>query len=339
MKKLIKYIMPTIILLSSAFCLFLIIEYGAIKGREIRAGMPDKTESQSAANVHPEAGTATGTTGDENEKGSGDNRIEEGPKTEDQDERQVEEQETPETQVMPGKPENDPEKGEDVAASEAAMGELEYEDIVLAEDTKYEDYYLYNFLYIGDSFIRRLAKSGIIHDSCEVLAKSGTAPRDWYVEGDNDRFVDYLETVRGFDSNRFDGIIINYGINDIKMKENTEYSKRLVSDIRKQFPKTPIFILKVMPVAEHFELKRGGKVISTSDDINRLGANNVENYNKVMEEYARQNANVWFVDAGKDFVDEKGYLKQEMADERGLHIADEYILKWCENIFNAVTRI
>ena len=79
-----------------------------------------------------------------------------------------------------------------IPLSEEAMEELEYEDIVTEDE--YEEYYLYNFLYIGDSFIQRLAKSGIIHESNDVLAKNGTAARDWYVQEDNDPRMAYEKT-------------------------------------------------------------------------------------------------------------------------------------------------
>ena len=226
--------------------------------------------------------------------------------------------------------------GEDMAPlSQEAMEELEYEDIETEDD--YEDYYLYDFLYIGDSFIQRLTKSGIIHESNDVLAKSGTAARDWYVEEDNDRYVDYYDKMLALDPNQYSGIVINYGINDIKNNSNIEYSEQLVDDIVEHFQDTPIFLLKIMPVAEQFVLKKNGKVVSNCDDINRNGKNNVVNFNNAMESYARRKANVWFVDATAGFIDKNGNLKKEKADDRGLHIANDYVVEWCKNIFYAVT--
>ena len=222
-----------------------------------------------------------------------------------------------------------------IPLSEEAMEELEYEDIVTEDE--YEDYYLYNFLYIGDSFIQRLAKSGIIHESNDVLAKNGTAARDWYVEEGNDRYVDFYDRMLEMDPDMYSGIVVNYGINDIKNSTNVEYSEQLIDDIAKQFPGTPIFLMKIMPVAEQFVLEKKGKVVSNCDDINRGGKYNVTSFNDAMEDYARRKENVWFVDATEGFIDENGNLMREKADKRGLHIANEYVVEWCKNIFYAVT--
>ncbi len=222
-----------------------------------------------------------------------------------------------------------------IPLSEEAMEELEYEDIVTEDE--YEDYYLYNFLYIGDSFIQRLAKSGIIHESNDVLAKNGTAARDWYVEEGNDRYVDFYDRMLEMDPDMYSGIVVNYGINDIKNSTNVEFSEQLIDDIAKQFPGTPIFLMKIMPVAEQFVLEKKGKVVSNCDDINRGGKYNVTSFNNAMEDYARRKENVWFVDATEGFIDENGNLMREKADKRGLHIANEYVVEWCKNIFYAVT--
>lgn len=222
-----------------------------------------------------------------------------------------------------------------IPLSEEAMEELEYEDIVTEDE--YEDYYLYNFLYIGDSFIQRLAKSGIIHESNDVLAKNGTAARDWYVEEGNDRYVDFYDRMLEMDPDMYSGIVVNYGINDIKNSTNVEFSEQLIDDIAKQFPGTPIFLMKIMPVAEQFVLEKKGKVVSNCDDINRGGKYNVTSFNYAMEDYARRKENVWFVDATEGFIDKNGNLMREKADKRGLHIANEYVVEWCKNIFYAVT--
>ncbi|MBR6395414.1 MAG: SGNH/GDSL hydrolase family protein [Lachnospiraceae bacterium] len=222
-----------------------------------------------------------------------------------------------------------------IPLSEEAMEELEYEDIVTEDE--YEDYYLYNFLYIGDSFIQRLAKSGIIHESNDVLAKNGTAARDWYVEEGNDRYVDFYDRMLEMDPDMYSGIVVNYGINDIKNSTDVEFSEQLIDDIAKQFPGTPIFLMKIMPVAEQFVLEKKGKVVSNCDDINRGGKYNVTSFNNAMEDYARRKENVWFVDATEGFIDENGNLMREKADKRGLHIANEYVVEWCKNIFYAVT--
>ncbi len=222
-----------------------------------------------------------------------------------------------------------------IPLSEEAMEELEYEDIVTEDE--YEDYYLYNFLYIGDSFIQRLAKSGIIHESNDVLAKNGTAARDWYVEEGNDRYVDFYDRMLEMDPDMYSGIVVNYGINDIKNSTNVEFSEQLIDDIAKQFPGTPIFLMKIMPVAEQFVLEKKGKVVSNCDDINRGGKYNVTSFNSAMEDYARRKENVWFVDATEGFIDKNGNLMREKADKRGLHIANEYVVEWCKNIFYAVT--
>ena len=222
-----------------------------------------------------------------------------------------------------------------VPLSEEAMEELEYEDIVTEDE--YEDYYLYDFLYIGDSFIQRLAKSGIIHESNDVLAKNGTAARDWYVQEGNDRYVDFYEDMIAMDPDMYSGIVVNYGINDIKNSTNVEFSEQLIDDITEHFPDTPVFLMKIMPVAEQFVLKKNDKVVSNCDDINRNGTYNVVNFNNAMESYARRKANVWFVDATAGFIDENGNLMKEKADKRGLHIANEYVVEWCKNIFYAVT--
>ena len=222
-----------------------------------------------------------------------------------------------------------------IPLSEEAMEELEYEDIVTEDE--YEDYYLYNFLYIGDSFIQRLAKSGIIHESNDVLAKNGTAARDWYVEEENDRYVDFYDRMLEMDPDMYSGIVVNYGINDIKNSTDVEFSEQLIDDIAKQFPGTPIFLMKIMPVAEQFVLEKKGKVVSNCDDINRGGKYNVTSFNDAMEDYARRKENVWFVDATEGFIDENGNLMREKADKRGLHIANEYVVEWCKNIFYAVT--
>ena len=220
------------------------------------------------------------------------------------------------------------------------MEELEYEDINIAGDDPNEFYYLYDFLYIGDSFIARLQKSGIIHESCSVLAKSGTAARDWYVSEDNDRFVDYYDRMIDMDPKAYKGIVINYGINDIKNATNLEYSTTLIDDLQKHFPGVPVFVLKIMPVAPQFELRsKSGKLLADCESINRGGKYNVETFNKAMESYARRNNNVWFVDASADFLDSSGNLDPKYADERGLHIANEYVTDWCKDIFAAVSGV
>lgn len=217
------------------------------------------------------------------------------------------------------------------------MNDLGSQDIEKGKNDPYEAYYLYDFLYIGDSFIVRLERSGILHDSCKILAQSGSAARDWYVQEDNPDYVDYLERLQVLKELNFSGIVVNYGINDVKNSTNVKYSKQLIQDLRTAFPDTPIFILKIVPVAQHFTLKSGDEVLFTSEDINRGGKNNVETFNQAMERFSRTMENVFFVDATDGFVDKNGNLQASMADDRGLHIADPYVVGWCQNIFRAVT--
>lgn len=209
-------------------------------------------------------------------------------------------------------------------------------DLPPSEDP-YDLFALYDFLYIGDSYIERLADSGIIHESCTVLAKSGTAAEDWYTKEGNDRYVDYMMRLESLADTPFRGIIVNYGINKIKNKKNISYMEQLIDDIHDTFPDVPLFILKVMPVAEQFVLKKDGVVTYTSDSINRAENRSVVSYNEAIEQYCRHMENVYFVDPTAGFVDKKGNMKQDHADKRGLHIAPEYEPDWCRNIFEGVT--
>lgn len=345
MKKLLKHIMPIAVLVSFIVLVFLVVTLSLNQDnnkKEIATNTEIKTEHISEPEKEPEPQDIIETS----EKPQPESKDDKKDQLENNDTEPVKEPvSSPEkdSDSTPKKEENTAstdnsitDTGEDMTPlSQEAMEELEYEDIETEDD--YEDYYLYDFLYIGDSFIQRLTKSGIIHESNDVLAKSGTAARDWYVQEDNDRYVDYYDKMLALDPNMYSGIVVNYGINDIKNNSNVEYSEQLIDDISEHFPDTPIFLLKIMPVAEQFVLKKNGKVVSNCDDINRNGKNNVVNFNNAMESYARRKANVWFVDATAGFIDKNGNLKKEKADERGLHIANDYVVEWCKNIFYAVT--
>ncbi len=198
-------------------------------------------------------------------------------------------------------------------------------------------YSLYDFLYIGDSFIQRLADSGILHESSTVLAKSGSSPKDWYIEEDNERYVDFLSRLQAMEGTPFRGILINYGINNIKSDKNIPYMEQLIEDIRAVFPDVPLFVMKLMPVAEQFVIIRKEQIAWTSEQVNHGEKNCVDAFNEELERFCRTQKNTRFIDATADFIDEQGNLKTEYADERGLHIAEPYIEAWCRNIFQAVT--
>jgi len=217
------------------------------------------------------------------------------------------------------------------------LQEAEYSGTLVTPGDPYELYYLYDFLYIGDSFIVRLADSGILHESCTVLAKSGTSAKDWYVKEDNERYVNFLEQLHQLSGTSFRGIIMNYGINYVMGKKNVSYMEDLIDDIHDTFPETPLFVLKIMPVAEYFVLEREGKEPYTSEEINHGKKQSVVHYNEAVEQYCHRKENVFFVDPTEGFVDDAGNLKREYADERGLHIASAKIPDWCQNIFQAVT--
>ena len=198
-------------------------------------------------------------------------------------------------------------------------------------------YSLYDFLYIGDSFIKRLEDSGILHESRTVLAKSGSSPKDWYVQEDNERYVDFLSQLKAMEGTPFRGIILNYGINNIKSDKNISYMKQLIEDIRTVFPEVPLFVMKLMPVAEQFVIIRKEQIAWTSEQVNHGEQNCVDTFNQELERFCRTQKNTRFIDATTDFINENGDLKTEYADERGLHIAEPYIEIWCRNIFQAVT--
>ena len=192
----------------------------------------------------------------------------------------------------------------------------------MAETDPNELYYLYDFLYIGDSFIARLEDSGIIHESCTVLAKSGTSAKDWYVQDDNDRYVAFLKELQSLHGTPYRGIILYYGINYIKSGKNIVYMKQLIEDIQSVFPDVPLFVLKIMPVAEQFVILREGEVCYTSEEVNREGKSCVVSYNAELETYCRQRKNVIFRDTTEGFIDETGNMGKEREDERGLHSSE-----------------
>ena len=224
------------------------------------------------------------------------------------------------------------------ALSQIPLDTASYPDTVTRNRTDPTELYsLYDFLYIGDSFIERLSDSGILHESSTVLAKSGSSPKDWYVQEDNDRYVDFLSQLQAMEGTPFKGILLNYGINNIKSGKNISYMEQLIQDIRAVFPEVPLFVMKLMPVAEQFIIMRGDQVAWTSEEVNHGEEKCVDAFNQELERFCRTQKYTRFIDATTGFIDKKGNMKTEYADERGLHIAEPYIETWCQNIFRAVT--
>ena len=58
-----------------------------------------------------------------------------------------------------------------------------------------------------------------------------------------------------------------------KSDKNISYMKQLIEDIRTVFPEVPLFVMKLMPVAEQFVIIRKEQIAWTSEQVNH-GENN-----------------------------------------------------------------
>lgn len=177
-------------------------------------------------------------------------------------------------------------------------------------------------LFIGDSFTERLYRSGYLKEGYKGLHGWGTAPSDWYVDGD--RALAYLSRL---DDYRPKKVVYLYGINDMKSAENIDYSKKLLNAIMEAYPDAGIYVQKVFPLAATWV----GAGVNTYADINRNGDYNVEQYNRELEAFCAGQTRLNWVDTTGDMIDGNGDLKVEMTDD-GIHLNEAGYAKWWDEI-------
>lgn len=108
-------------------------------------------------------------------------------------------------------------------------------------------------------------------------------------------------------------IFLMIGVNDLKRKIPTSYiirnNERIVAKIRKESPKTKIYLNSILPV-NNTKLIESFKSVKNSD---------IEQLNEGLKQISRYNKNVQFVDLHKIFADQNGELRAEVTPD-GIHL-------------------
>lgn len=189
------------------------------------------------------------------------------------------------------------------------------------------------YIFIGDSYTERMNKQGLIPSRHIVLAKHGTAPRDWYDQTDNEKYVDFQTELNAIPPDSIDGIVYLYGINDIKCSWNIRYAKRQLSDLLRMFPEKPIYVQRVFPVPTKYSWTK-----HTYKQMNILGPCNVKTYNEQLKDFCASNDNLHWIDSTGGFITSYGNMKAECSDD-GLHINEKYYPKFWKNICKNVPEV
>ncbi len=170
-----------------------------------------------------------------------------------------------------------------------------------------------SYLFIGDSYAAKLESAGYSTGNVLIYAVPGITARQ--LDANKWEFPD-MEP---------DKVVLMVGINSLaEMEEGAiqiEDEKLLISDLKELYD-APLYVQKVFPVGE--PLLQHKEILSVK---------NVAEYNRLLEEYCEETEGVIFFDPQEGFLDENGYLTHT---EDHLHIADDYLELYYENIMAAI---
>ena len=173
---------------------------------------------------------------------------------------------------------------------------------------------LNNFLFIGDSYTKRLADTiRANNDNVYICASGGTTPGYW---------IDKVKDMPNTDD--IEAVVLLIGTNGVLTQENIPDAKTLINNICKQYPQKQIFIQKVFPVGKNFYENK-------SEVIFRNNA--VKKYNEEIKNFCANKENIKIIDTTDNFIDDEGCLK---FSSDSLHIDEEYYQNFYNNIFNAI---
>lgn len=188
---------------------------------------------------------------------------------------------------------------------------------------------LKNFLFLGDSFTVKMKEYGL----AEQEMFSVNAEEKYTAK----QIVDVLKTATTEQTEiQPTGITLLSGIYDIANGDvlgeegtvsNINNMKELLTTLTQKYPNVPIYVQKVFPLTQN-------TMDSSSTNFSKCTKENIEQYNKLVEEYCKSNSakNIFFIDTTADFIEDNGYLKQGKADTNGLNIAQQYYTTWINAI-------
>ena len=174
-----------------------------------------------------------------------------------------------------------------------------------------------NTLVVGDSNSKGLEK--VIEDNYDNTQVEATVGASAYVYlNDTKTFGEALLNTLPENSDDIEQIVLTLGINNIEGATNKDDVINVIEKLQEKYPGKPIQVIKVNPVGDQYD--------GDTEKINGL----VDELNKSLEDYSKDNDNVNIIDATDGLV-EDGKLTET---NDGLHVKDNE--KFLENIENGI---
>ena len=174
-----------------------------------------------------------------------------------------------------------------------------------------------NTLVVGDSNSKGLEK--VIEDNYDNTQVEATVGASAYVYlNDTKTFGEALLNTLPENSDDIEQIVLTLGINNIEGTTNKDDVIKVIEKLQEKYPGKPIQVIKVNPVGDQYD--------GDTEKINGL----VDELNKSLEDYSKDNDNVNIIDATDGLV-EDGKLTET---NDGLHVKDNE--KFLENIENGI---
>ena len=174
-----------------------------------------------------------------------------------------------------------------------------------------------NTLVVGDSNSKGLEK--VIEDNYDNTQVEATVGASAYVYlNDTKTFGEALLNTLPENSDDIEQIVLTLGINNIEGATNKDDVIKVIEKLQEKYPGKPIQVIKVNPVGDQYD--------GDTEKINGL----VDELNKSLEDYSKDNDNVNIIDATDGLV-EDGKLTET---DDGLHVKDNE--KFLENIENGI---
>ena len=174
-----------------------------------------------------------------------------------------------------------------------------------------------NTLVVGDSNSKGLEK--VIEDNYDNTQVEATVGASAYVYlNDTKTFGEALLNTLPENSDDIEQIVLTLGINNIEGATNKDDVIKVIEKLQEKYPGKPIQVIKVNPVGDQYD--------GDTEKINGL----VDELNKSLEDYSKDNDNVNIIDATDGLV-EDGKLTET---NDGLHVKDNE--KFLENIENGI---
>ena len=174
-----------------------------------------------------------------------------------------------------------------------------------------------NTLVVGDSNSKGLEK--VIEDNYDNTQVEATVGASAYVYlNDTKTFGEALLNTLPENSDDIEQIVLTLGINNIEGVTNKDDVIKVIEKLQEKYPGKPIQVIKVNPVGDQYD--------GDTEKINGL----VDELNKSLEDYSKDNDNVNIIDATDGLV-EDGKLTET---NDGLHVKDNE--KFLENIENGI---